>query len=612
MLGKTSNKVYDPFLKAGLGYQNPERLKKAIAAQPKMYHGEMLCSTKLKIDSPDYEETLEDVEENRLKMRNKMVQLNYEKLNALYETFLPQKEPFVKQTYFSFPTTSNECVAISELRNRIDVTLLEDIQRRWMSDSQNSLREFYKTDKNELLKTKLEKSLSDSKDIQANLLKRMKILENDFKRSQAQSIDFELKLQYQKEKLACDVSWKSRFSTLNDQNVLLKTQVDVVQERENIKLEYQKRFNSIKAIRAQHQKEVDELIEHVNQNTYAYGDVRTLLCVTPLPKNIAVKATKVSNTKVNTDRSKPVNSHSTPKNEQSQKQSANVTTRGMYRITKTEKHTLVSKPHMNVSTSTGVESSNSVRRPKSKDTKSKNRVLKNTIVRSSSAHDKKMLSSVSIDSNKCETMNLIVCQSNTSVLNTKTVNAVNDGSNIVCVSCGKDLFMLSHEKCVAHYALSRDSRVKRVLFTTPVAAKSKNFGATSVVAKSRLSVAKTPTSTNKVIQLVLWIVDRGCSKHMTSNLLVLRNFVEKFMGTVHFENDHFAAITGYGDYVQGNLMIYHVYYVEGLGHNLFSVGQFCDGDLEVASRESNLYTISISELAASSLVFLMSKATSTR
>ncbi|GJT49864.1 putative ribonuclease H-like domain-containing protein [Tanacetum coccineum] len=73
MLGKQPNKVYDLFLKAGLGSKNPERLKKAIAAQ-------------LKID-----ETLEDVEESRLKMRNKMVQLNYGKLNALYETFVPQQ-----------------------------------------------------------------------------------------------------------------------------------------------------------------------------------------------------------------------------------------------------------------------------------------------------------------------------------------------------------------------------------------------------------------------------------------------------------------------------------------------------------------------------------------
>ncbi|GJX91475.1 hypothetical protein Tco_0344801, partial [Tanacetum coccineum] len=136
--------------------------------------------------------------------------------------------------------------------------------------------------------------------------------------------------------------------------------------------------------------------------------------------------------------------------------------------------------------------------------------------------------------------------------------------------------------CVARHALSRKSCVKRALFTSPLAAKSKNLGATSVVTKSRLSVAKAPTATSKVIQLVLWIVDSGCSKHMTNNLQLLRNFIEKFMGTVRFGNDHFAAITGYRDYVQGNLTIFHVYYVEGLGHNLFSVRQFYDGDLEVA------------------------------
>ncbi|GJS33363.1 hypothetical protein Tco_0531745 [Tanacetum coccineum] len=43
----------------------------------------------------------------------------------------------------------------------------------------------------------------------------------------------------------------------------------------------------------------------------------------------------------------------------------------------------------------------------------------------------------------------------------------------------------------------RNSSVKRALFTTPILAKSKNLGATSVVAKSRLSVAKTTTTTNK-------------------------------------------------------------------------------------------------------------------
>nr|GEU96483.1 hypothetical protein [Tanacetum cinerariifolium] len=87
------------------------------------------------------------------------------------------------------------------------------------------------------------------------------------------------------------------------------------------------------------------------------------------------------------------------------------------------------------------------------------------------------------------------------------------------------------------------------------------------------------------------------SKHMTMNLKRLRNFVEKFMGTVYFGNDNFTAITR---------------------HNLFSIGQTGVGDLEVAfhsktcyvrnlegkdlltgSRDSNLYTIPIYEMAAS-------------
>ncbi|GJU87049.1 hypothetical protein Tco_1294595 [Tanacetum coccineum] len=56
----------------------------------------------------------------------------------------------------------------------------------------------------------------------------------------------------------------------------------------------------------------------------------------------------------------------------------------------------------------------------------------------------------------------------------------------------------------------------------------------------------------RVVQIIMWIVGSGCSKHMTGDRSLLNNFAEKFMGTVRFGNDHFAAITGYGDYVQGN------------------------------------------------------------
>nr|GEZ80567.1 integrase, catalytic region, zinc finger, CCHC-type, peptidase aspartic, catalytic [Tanacetum cinerariifolium] len=92
-----------------------------------------------------------------------------------------------------------------------------------------------------------------------------------------------------------------------------------------------------------------------------------------------------------------------------------------------------------------------------------------------------------------------------------------------------------------------------------------------------------------VVQIVLWYLDSGCPKHMTEDRSRLLNFVKKFIGTVRFGNDHFCAIMGYGDYVVGESLISRVYYVEGLGHNLFSVRQLCDSDLEVAFRKHSCY-----------------------
>ncbi|GJZ41989.1 retrovirus-related pol polyprotein from transposon TNT 1-94 [Tanacetum coccineum] len=63
----------------------------------------------------------------------------------------------------------------------------------------------------------------------------------------------------------------------------------------------------------------------------------------------------------------------------------------------------------------------------------------------------------------------------------------------------------------------------------------------------------------------------------------------KFLGTVRFGNDHIARIIGYGDYQLGNVTISRVYYVKGLGHNLFSVGQFCNADLEVAFQKNTCF-----------------------
>nr|GFB43541.1 retrovirus-related Pol polyprotein from transposon TNT 1-94 [Tanacetum cinerariifolium] len=134
-----------------------------------------------------------------------------------------------------------------------------------------------------------------------------------------------------------------------------------------------------------------------------------------------------------------------------------------------------------------------------------------------------------------------------------------------------------------------------------------------------------------ILQICLWIIDSGCSKHMMGNRALLTNCMEKFLGTVRFGNNDFAVIAGYGDVVIGSMTIKKVYYDEGLGHNLFSVGQFYDKVLKVVFRKStcfvrnedgvdmftgdlssNLYTIDLNEVASNYSICLLAKASSSQ
>nr|GEX15298.1 hypothetical protein [Tanacetum cinerariifolium] len=153
----------------------------------------------------------------------------------------------------------------------------------------------------------------------------------------------------------------------------------------------------------------------------------------------------------------------------------------------------------------------------------------------------------------------------------------------------------------------------------------------------KLNVSKTSCASQNVdnkkdiVQICRWIIDSGCSKHMMGNRALLTNFVEKFLGTVCFRNNDFAMIAGYGDVVIGSMTINKVYYVKGLGHNVFSIGQFYDKALEVAfrkstcfvrtedgvdlltgDRSSNLYTIALNEVASNSSACLLAKAYSSQ
>nr|GEW48297.1 hypothetical protein [Tanacetum cinerariifolium] len=150
----------------------------------------------------------------------------------------------------------------------------------------------------------------------------------------------------------------------------------------------------------------------------------------------------------------------------------------------------------------------------------------------------------------------------------------NAKTEVVCAMCKQCLITANHDVCVLKYVNDMNSRGGHQL-------------------EEFLTVM--------VIQIYLWCIESGCSKHMTGNLKLLINFIWKFLGTFCFGNDHVAAILGFGDLQWGNILITRVYFVEGLRHNLFS-----------GNHTTNLYTINLHEMASNSPICLMAHATSTK
>nr|GEZ86337.1 retrovirus-related Pol polyprotein from transposon TNT 1-94 [Tanacetum cinerariifolium] len=242
-----------------------------------------------------------------------------------------------------------------------------------------------------------------------------------------------------------------------------------------------------------------------------------------------------------------------------------------------------------------------------------------------------------------------------SVCNNIKLDSHNVISKVVCAMCTQCLISVNHDVCLRNYVDGKNSRGKKLKENVSIKDKQKKHQlqvkkpkkvgfikrlATPKPRKPRFLLRWSPTG--RVFDQKGKIVDssesesqsecfNGCSKHMTGNLKLLINFMWKFMGTIRFGNDHVDAILGFGDLQWGNILITRVYVVEGLGHNLFSVGQFCDSDLEVAfrrntyfvrnlkgvdllkgDRSTNLYTINLHEMAFASPICLMAHASSTK
>ncbi|GJS08853.1 hypothetical protein Tco_0365649 [Tanacetum coccineum] len=327
------------------------------------------------------------------------------------------------------------------------------------------------------------------------------------------------------------------------------------------------------------------------------------------------------------------------------KQSVNKTnvSDGMYRIaTTTTQNREPQLPHASrntnphMSKSSGVNHTTSVSRPQLKCYQVKDKVVPNNSqvkFKKKEVEDHHRISSIS--------------------KKTKSVTACNDSSksstlnvNAVCVECGKCVFNSNHDACVSRYLNDVNARTKKPKVVPISASKPKRKANKSVATPHKKTVASDTTNQKSksyykelyenTNQEWKWWIAKKCPSgykwtqkpHRTkkiwmpkirkedvstsisptidivsriTNVLKISNSLGSNLSNVpsssnsladcivHFGNDQFAPILGYGDLIQGNVMIKRVYYVKGLNHNLFSVGQFCDADLEVAFRKSTCF-----------------------
>ncbi|GJR57966.1 hypothetical protein Tco_1500128 [Tanacetum coccineum] len=262
---------------------------------------------------------------------------------------------------------------------------------------------------------------------------------------------------------------------------------------------------------------------------------------------------------------------------------------------------------------------------------------KNRILPAKSVNQKKVDEHPSTNKSSLKTTNHI----DSSISSNLTI--INLNSHSVCKTCNKCLIFANHDMCVVNYfhSVNASPSIKKVMrkvqqvwkpkqvkqvskptgkILTNVGYQRRPTGRTFTLraqcpitrlTKSKVVPAKQTenisTSKTMITRKLSYTFQKPLTRYQRNNqqyqaiayanqLDPNQNWGSNFPNSpsssvfkCRFENDHFGAIMGYGDYVIGDSGISRVYYVEGLGHNLFSVGQFCDSYLEVAFRKHSCY-----------------------
>nr|GEX44783.1 retrovirus-related Pol polyprotein from transposon TNT 1-94 [Tanacetum cinerariifolium] len=521
-------------------FVKPEFLKKTQRDNPHMYDIGCYNDNIALMLAPESDEVIRLEKESRSKLSDLIRPFDYEKLNNLYDLFVPQREKSSAQRYFSE-------------RSRMSHTPVDNGNLKESSNKQTTL---------------LEKRMDES------------------------------------------IPWDQKCKSSKELFKIKRSVGTIFDEVERCKETIAKRtyFGRI-----------DQFIQNTIEANF-FPEIRRINA--DLEKfQLCLKEETVADLRY----SNSLELEILPPNKKSILKNTNVLALGMYKLHTEPTQTRTTqlpydsrKTNKRVSFSTGVIPPTSVSRPQLKTNQLEDRVmLNNSQGKKQEVEDHRR--NVKFSKNKTS---VTACNDN---LNDKTSNV-----NFVCVTCGKCVLNGKHDMCVLKSRNSVNSRTKMHMVVPvssrepkrtvnksvakplkrTVASESTNQKPKHITRKLYEHISKacswwypkfTPPRYNwkpksqignvnqNLVEIILFIFDSGCSKHMTGNLKLLINFMEKFLGTVKFGNDQIAPILGYGDLVQGAVTIKRVYYVGGLNHNLFSVGQFCDADLEVAFWKSTCY-----------------------
>ncbi|GKB47822.1 retrovirus-related pol polyprotein from transposon TNT 1-94, partial [Tanacetum coccineum] len=461
-------------------------------------------------------------------------------------------------------------------------------------------------------------------------LSKSRTMSKSFEALQKHAINLELDLQQCKEKIKNDKSFKE-----NQSNVFLKEREQYF-EIQDLKAQLQDKGIAIselkKLIEKMKGKSVETKFEKssVIRQPNAFKSQRQSVLGKPaifsdsLEKKDFSKLKSVTKNNVSNDFSKPVTAQILPQNTKSILKNTNVIAPGMYKVHTESNQTRtpqlpqdIRKTNKRVSFSTGVIPSTSVSRPQLKSNRMGDRVIPNNSQgKKQEVEDHrrnfKTRQPIDVPISTREPKQIVNQSVSTSFKKTvSTDSTIKKPRNII-----RKIYEQVSKTCSWWYPK----------FTPP----GYKWKPKSQTGNVNPNVSMPLGNASRTANILEPMTPR-CSKHMTGNLKLLTNFVEKFLGTVKFGNDQIAPILGYGDLVQGTITIKRVYYVEGLNHNLFSVDQFCDADLEVSfwkstcyirdlkgndlltgSRGTDLYSITLQETSTPNPICLMAKATSSQ